>query len=92
MSSAPTQEISKPHDTVISGESNGSRMPPRARIVASAIELFRQQGIKGVGVDAIAEAADSNKMTLSRHFGSTPQTGFRTARTDLARSGNGLSG
>jgi AcrR family transcriptional regulator len=45
-------------------------MPPRTRIVTSAMELFRQQGIKGVGVDAIAEAADSNKMTLYRHFGS----------------------
>ncbi|MGO4448020.1 TetR/AcrR family transcriptional regulator [Phyllobacterium sp. TAF24] len=70
MSSAPTQEISKPHETVISVESEGNRMPPRARIMASAIDLFRQQGIKGVGVDAIAEAADSNKMTLYRHFGS----------------------
>jgi AcrR family transcriptional regulator len=42
---------------------------PRERIVKSAIELFRQHGIKGVGVDAIAEAAGSNKMTLYRHFG-----------------------
>ena len=32
--------------------------------------LFREHGIKGIGVDAIAEAAGTNKMTLYRHFGS----------------------
>jgi AcrR family transcriptional regulator len=30
--------------------------------------LFRRIGIRGVGVDAIAEAAGTNKMTLYRHF------------------------
>ncbi|QND55216.1 TetR/AcrR family transcriptional regulator (plasmid) [Phyllobacterium sp. 628] len=58
------------HDGVTTAESENTRLPPRDRIIASAIDLFRQQGIKGVGVDAIAEAADSNKMTLYRHFGS----------------------
>ncbi len=48
----------------------GSRPAPRERIVSSACELFRQHGIRGIGVDAIAEAADTNKMTLYRHFGS----------------------
>lgn len=43
---------------------------PRERIIGAARELFRKHGIKGIGVDAIAEAADSNKMTLYRHFGS----------------------
>ncbi|MDQ0322565.1 AcrR family transcriptional regulator [Pararhizobium capsulatum DSM 1112] len=47
-----------------------SRPAPRERIVSSACELFRQHGIRGIGVDAIAEAADTNKMTLYRHFGS----------------------
>lgn len=46
------------------------RPAPRERIVSSACELFRQHGIRGIGVDAIAEAADTNKMTLYRHFGS----------------------
>jgi AcrR family transcriptional regulator len=44
--------------------------PPRARILAVARELFYRRGIHAVGVDAIAEAAGTNKMTLYRHFGS----------------------
>jgi len=43
---------------------------PRERIIDAARDLFRKHGINGIGVDAIAEAADSNKMTLYRHFGS----------------------
>jgi AcrR family transcriptional regulator len=42
--------------------------PPRERILAVARDLFYRHGIHGVGVDAIAEAADTNKMTLYRHF------------------------
>jgi len=45
-------------------------LPPRERILAAAGELFQKQGIRGVGVEAIAEAADTNKMTLYRHFAS----------------------
>jgi len=44
--------------------------PPRQRILAVARELFYRRGIHAVGVDAIAEAAGTNKMTLYRHFGS----------------------
>jgi AcrR family transcriptional regulator len=44
--------------------------PPRERIIAAAAELFHKQGIRGVGVEAIAEAAGTNKMTLYRHFAS----------------------
>jgi AcrR family transcriptional regulator len=43
-------------------------MPPRARILAAAGELFYRHGIRAVGVEAIAEAAGTNKMTLYRHF------------------------
>jgi AcrR family transcriptional regulator len=43
---------------------------PRERILAAARELFHRNGIRGVGVDAIAEAAGTNKMTLYRHFDS----------------------
>src|SRR3569833_398354 len=42
--------------------------PPRERILEAAAELFYRHGIRAVGVDAIAEAADTNKMTLYRHF------------------------
>ncbi|HEX6052643.1 MAG TPA: helix-turn-helix domain-containing protein [Gemmatimonadaceae bacterium] len=44
--------------------------PPRQRILDAADELFRRVGIRGVGVEAIAEAAGTNKMTLYRHFAS----------------------
>ena len=44
--------------------------PPRERILAAADDLFRRVGIRGVGVEAIAEAAGTNKMTLYRHFDS----------------------
>ncbi|MBL8564855.1 MAG: TetR/AcrR family transcriptional regulator [Hyphomicrobiaceae bacterium] len=44
--------------------------PPRQRILAAACELFYKHGIRSVGVEAVAEAASTNKMTLYRHFGS----------------------
>jgi AcrR family transcriptional regulator len=43
---------------------------PRERIVTAACDLFYRHGIRAVGVDAIAEAAGTNKMTLYRHFSS----------------------
>lgn len=46
----------------------GTPIPPRERILTAASELFYRQGIRAVGVDAIAEAAGTNKMTLYRHF------------------------
>ena len=48
----------------------GASPPPRERILAAARELFYRRGIHAVGVDAIAEAAGTNKMTLYRHFDS----------------------
>jgi len=58
-----TGQVAVAHD-------NDSRVPPRARILAAAGELFYRHGIRAVGVDAIAEAAGTNKMTLYRHFAS----------------------
>jgi AcrR family transcriptional regulator len=46
------------------------KTPPRERILAAAGELFYRHGIRAVGVEAIAEAAGTNKMTLYRHFDS----------------------
>src|SRR5712675_3100637 len=46
------------------------RIPPRARILAVAADLFYRHGIRAVGVEAIAETAGTNKMTLYRHFAS----------------------
>jgi AcrR family transcriptional regulator len=47
---------------------NRATSPPRARILKAAPELFYRFGIHAVGVDQIAEAADTNKTTLYRHF------------------------
>ena len=44
------------------------RVRPRDRILETAQDMFHKHGIKGVGVDAITEAAGTNKMTLYRHF------------------------
>ncbi|MET0277384.1 MAG: TetR/AcrR family transcriptional regulator [Pseudorhodoplanes sp.] len=46
------------------------KIPPRERIIAVARDLFYRHGIRAVGVEAIAEAAGTNKMTLYRHFDS----------------------
>jgi AcrR family transcriptional regulator len=43
---------------------------PRARILATARNLFYRDGIRAVGVEAIAAEAGTNKMTLYRNFGS----------------------
>src|SRR5437868_12090734 len=44
------------------------RIPPRDRLLAVAGDLFYRHGIRAIGVEAIAEAAGTNKMTLYRHF------------------------
>jgi AcrR family transcriptional regulator len=47
----------------------GSRpVPPRTRILTAACDLFYHHGIHSVSMDAIAEAASTNKMTVYRHF------------------------
>ena len=43
-------------------------IPVRERILVAAGDLFHKQGVRGVGVEAIAEAAQTNKMTLYRYF------------------------
>jgi AcrR family transcriptional regulator len=45
-------------------------VPLRERILVAAGDLFHKQGIRGVGVEAIAEAAQTNKMTLYRYVAS----------------------
>lgn len=45
-------------------------LAPRERILNTARHLFYRHGLNNIGVEAIAEAALSNKMTLYRHFGS----------------------
>lgn len=59
----------------------------RERILAATDELFFKQGIRAVGVEAIAEAAGTNKMTLYRYFSSKDEliaqwTGGMIAKKD----------
>ena len=61
--------IAKPAETGFN-EPAAERLPPRERILAVARDLFYERGVRAVGVDEIAEAAGTNKMTLYRHFAS----------------------
>src|SRR3981189_1674882 len=51
-------------------EARSDALRPRERILLAARDLFHRHGIRGVGVETIAEAAGTNKMTLYRHFNS----------------------
>lgn len=66
-----------------------TKIPPRDRIVAAASDLFYRHGIRAVGVEAIAEAAGTNKMTLYRHFTSKDELVAEYLRC-LARDGGKL--
>jgi AcrR family transcriptional regulator len=49
-------------------EEKHDRMPLRERVLSAASELFHAEGIRGVGVEAIAKTAGTTKMGLYRHF------------------------
>lgn len=51
-------------------EDNEKRAPLRERVLSAASRLFYLEGIRGVGVDAIAKAAGTTKMGLYRQFDS----------------------
>ena len=65
---------------------NNERIPPRERLLAVASELFYRHGIRAIGVEAIAEAAGTNKMTLYRHFPSKDELVAECLR-QVAREG-----
>lgn len=69
--------------------SANSQTPPRERILLAASDLFYRHGIRAVGVEAIAEAAGTNKMTLYRHFTSKDELVAEYLRC-LARDGGKL--
>ncbi|MFI9273132.1 TetR/AcrR family transcriptional regulator [Kitasatospora sp. NPDC052896] len=52
----------------VSRQSRVAKLPPRERILDAAEELFSREGIKAVGVQAIASRAETTKMALYRHF------------------------
>src|SRR5438067_985009 len=66
-----------------------AQSPPRQRILHAARELFYRDGINGVSVEAIASAADTNKMTLYRHFSSKDELVAAYLR-ELAGEGDAL--
>ncbi|MFG2176638.1 TetR/AcrR family transcriptional regulator [Streptomyces niveus] len=45
-----------------------AKLPPRERILDAAEELFLSEGIRRVGVQAIADRAETTKMAIYRHF------------------------
>ena len=61
--------------------------PPRERILAASGDLFYRLGIRAVGVEAIAEAAGTNKMTLYRHFTSKDELVADYLRRLAAKAG-----
>lgn len=63
--------------------------PPRERILAVARDLFYRHGLHAVGVELIAEAAQTNKMTLYRHFKSKDELVVAYAR-ELAAEGDAV--
>jgi AcrR family transcriptional regulator len=65
-----TNKLQEAGETHLVEECAITRPRPRDRIAGAARGLFHKHGIRGIGVDAIAEAAGTNKMTLYRHFGS----------------------
>ena len=57
-----------PNEICKAGSADLGSRPPRERILLVARDLFYRHGLHSVGVEAIAEAALTNKMTLYRHF------------------------
>src|SRR3954463_13186017 len=69
----------------MSSKTHAPPAPPRERIIAAASELFLKHGIRGVGVEATAESAGTNKMTLYRHFPSKDELIAEWARGIVAQ-------
>jgi AcrR family transcriptional regulator len=74
-----------PHAKSAPSHSRTDGIPPRARILAAAGELFYRHGIRAVGVESIAEAAGTNKMTLYRHFDSKDELVAEYLRQEAAK-------
>ncbi|HWF95944.1 MAG TPA: helix-turn-helix domain-containing protein [Xanthobacteraceae bacterium] len=63
-------KFARPDESIEKDGTAPREIAPRERILAAAGALFYRHGIRAVGVEAIAEAARTNKMTLYRHFAS----------------------
>jgi AcrR family transcriptional regulator len=87
--SVKSQERMASKPTSPSAETALAVLSPRERILAAACDLFYREGIRAVGVDAIAAAAGTNKMTLYRHFESKDLLVAEYLR-QLARKGEAI--
>jgi AcrR family transcriptional regulator len=74
------------HVKSVPSHSRVDGIPPRQRILAAAAELFYHHGIRAVGVESIAEAAGTNKMTLYRHFESKDELVAEYLRQEAAKA------
>src|SRR5919106_2817921 len=65
-----------------------SKTPAADRILRAASEMFYREGIRAVGVDAIAAEADVTKKTLYEKFGSKDRlvAAYLRARDERWRS------
>jgi AcrR family transcriptional regulator len=75
-----------PHLKPVPSPSKAEGIPPRQRILAAAADLFYRHGIRAVGVESIAEAAGTNKMTLYRHFESKDELVAEYLRQEAAKA------
>jgi AcrR family transcriptional regulator len=75
--------------TKIASAWKADKISPRERILAAASDLFYRHGIRAIGVEAIAEAAETNKMTLYRHFASKDELVAEYLRCLAAKSRSG---
>jgi len=72
--------------TKIASAWKADKISPRERILSAASDLFYRHGIRAIGVEAIAEAAETNKMTLYRHFASKDELVAEYLRCLAAKS------
>jgi AcrR family transcriptional regulator len=88
---APRSEPKRVGARVSRGGTTGSkRRPPdqaRSSVLAAADRLFYEHGLRGVGVDTIAEAAGVTKRTLYYHFATKEAliAAYLEARDDAVR-------
>jgi AcrR family transcriptional regulator len=69
---------------ILSAKAGETEPRPRDRILATARALFYRDGIRAIGVEAIAAEAGSNKMTLYRNFGSKEELIAEYLRGEVA--------
>mgnify|MGYP003580692064 CR=1 FL=1 len=58
----------------------------REKVVAAAAKLFRERGLAGVGIDALAEAAGLAHGAVYSHFGSKDELAAEAVRAALHQS------